>query len=47
MFFGEPFGGVIPGARGAVLAVLLRTGEPMTGRQMHEARRPAERSGLD
>ncbi len=35
MFFGEPFGGVIPGARGAVLAVLLRTGEPMTGRQIH------------
>lgn len=35
MFFDEPFGGVIPGARGAVLAVLLRTGEPMTGRQIH------------
>jgi predicted nucleotidyltransferase len=35
MFFGEPFGGVIPGARGAVLAVLLRTGEPMTGRQIY------------
>lgn len=35
MLFGEPFGGVIPGARGAVLAVLLRTGEPMTGRQIH------------
>lgn len=35
VFFGEPFGGVIPGARGAVLAVLLRTGEPMTGRQIH------------
>lgn len=35
MFFGEPFGGVIPGARGAVLAVLLRTGEPLTGRQVH------------
>lgn len=35
MLFGEPFGGVIPGARGAVLAVLLRTGEPMTGRQVH------------
>jgi predicted nucleotidyltransferase len=35
MLFGEPFGGVIPGARGAVLAVLLRTGEPMTGRQLH------------
>lgn len=35
MFFGEPFGGVIPGARGAVLSVLLRTGAPMTGRQVH------------
>jgi predicted nucleotidyltransferase len=35
MFFGEPFGGVIPGARGTVLAVLLRTGEPLTGRQIH------------
>lgn len=35
MFFGEPFGGVIPGARGAVLATLLRTGQPLTGRQIH------------
>lgn len=35
MFFGEPFGGVIPGARGAVLSVLLRTDEPLTGRQIH------------
>ena len=35
MFFGEPFGGVIPGARGAVLAVLLRTDVPLTGRQIH------------
>lgn len=35
MFFGEPFGGVIPGARGAVLSVLLRTGSPLTGRQVH------------
>ena len=35
MNFGEPFGGVIPGARGAVLAVLLRTGTPLTGRQIH------------
>lgn len=25
----------MPGARGAVLAVLLRTGEPLTGRQIH------------
>lgn len=35
MFFGEPFGGVIPGARGAVLSALLRTGTPLTGRQVH------------
>lgn len=35
MFFGEPFGGVIPGARGAVLSVLLGTGTPLTGRQVH------------
>ena len=35
MFFGEPFGGLVPGARGAVLAVLLRTGTPLTGRQIH------------
>lgn len=35
MFFGEPFGGLIPGARGAVLSVLLRTGAPLTGRQIH------------
>jgi predicted nucleotidyltransferase len=35
MFFGEPFGGVIPGARGAVLASLLRTDTPLTGRQIH------------
>jgi len=35
MFFGEPFGGIIPGARGAVLAALLRTGAPLTGRQIH------------
>lgn len=26
---------MLPGARGAVLAVLLRTGEPLTGRQVH------------
>ena len=31
----QPFGGVIPGARGAVLAALLRTGEQLTGRQVH------------
>jgi hypothetical protein len=35
MFFGEPFGGLIPGAPGAVLSVLLRTGAPLTGRQVH------------
>lgn len=35
MFFGEPFGGLIPGARGGVLSVLLRTGAPLTGRQVH------------
>ena len=35
MLFGEPFGGVIPGARGAVLATLLHTDAPLTGRQVH------------
>jgi predicted nucleotidyltransferase len=35
VLFGEPFGGIIPGARGAVLAALLRTGAPLTGRQVH------------
>lgn len=35
MFFGEPFGGIITGARGAVLSALLRTATPMTGRQIH------------
>jgi predicted nucleotidyltransferase len=35
MLFGEPFGGVIPGVRGAVLGVLLRTDAPLTGRQVH------------
>jgi predicted nucleotidyltransferase len=35
MFFNEPFGGIIPGARGAVLAALLRTDTPLTGRQIH------------
>lgn len=35
MFLSEAFGGVIPGAQGAVLGVLLRTGEPLTGRQIH------------
>ena len=35
MFFGEPFGGVVPGPRGAVLATLMRTDAPLTGRQVH------------
>ena len=35
VIFSEPFGGVIPGARGAVLSVLMRTGAPLTGRQVH------------
>ncbi|HEU0040942.1 MAG TPA: nucleotidyltransferase domain-containing protein [Jiangellaceae bacterium] len=35
MLFSEPFGGVIPGARGAVLWALLRTDSPLTGRQVH------------
>ena len=35
MDFGEPFGGLLPGARGAALAVLLRTGAPLTGRRVH------------
>lgn len=35
MNFGEPFGGLIPGARGAVLAALLRTGASLTGRRIH------------
>lgn len=35
MFFNEPFGGIVPGVRGAVLATLLRTGTPLTGRQIH------------
>ena len=36
MLFGEPFGGLLPGARGAVLSVLLRTDAPLTGRQIHD-----------
>ena len=35
MLFSEPFGEIIPGARGAVLAALLRTDIPLTGRQIH------------
>lgn len=36
MNFGEAFGGLVPGARGAVLAALLRTGAPLTGRRVHQ-----------
>jgi predicted nucleotidyltransferase len=35
MLLNEPFGGVIPGARGAVLSTLLRTDARLTGRQVH------------
>jgi predicted nucleotidyltransferase len=35
MLFDEPFGGVLPGPRGAVLATLLRTSAPLTGRRIH------------
>jgi len=35
MLFDQAFGGLIPGARGAALGVLLRTGTPLTGRQIH------------
>lgn len=35
MFFDEPFGGLIPGAPGAVLSALLKADEPLTGRQIH------------
>lgn len=35
MFFDQPFGGLIPGVRGAVLSVLLRTDAPLTGRDIH------------
>lgn len=35
MRFDAAFGGLIPGASGVVLAALLRTGAPMTGRQVH------------
>lgn len=35
MDFSEPFGGIVPGARGAVLDVLLRTGGSLTGRRVH------------
>ena len=35
MLFGVPFGGLIPGAQGAVLGTLMRTDVPLTGRQVH------------
>jgi predicted nucleotidyltransferase len=35
MLLNEPFGGAIPGARGAVLSALLRTDARLTGRQVH------------
>lgn len=35
MHFGEPFGGILPGPRGAVLSILLRTDAALTGRQIH------------
>jgi predicted nucleotidyltransferase len=35
MLLDEPFGGLIPGARGAVLSALLRTDARLTGRQIH------------
>jgi predicted nucleotidyltransferase len=35
MLLDEPFGGLIPGARGAVLSALLRTEARLTGRQVH------------
>lgn len=35
MNFGEPFGGLMPEARGAVIAVLLRTVTALTGRRSH------------
>lgn len=35
MIISQPFGGLVPGASGAALQVLLRTGTPLTGRQVH------------
>ena len=35
MQLSKPFGGLIPGARGAVLSALLRTDARLTGRQVH------------
>lgn len=36
MHFGEPFGGLLPNAQGAVLTFMLRTGTPFTGRQVFD-----------
>lgn len=35
MMLNVPFGGLLHGARPDVLAVLMRTGKPLTGRQIH------------
>lgn len=35
MFINEPFGGIIAGPQGTVLAAVLRTATPLTGRQVH------------
>ncbi|MEA4942886.1 MAG: nucleotidyltransferase domain-containing protein [Propionicimonas sp.] len=35
MRFDLAFGGLLPGVQGGVLAALLRTGTPLTGRQVH------------
>lgn len=35
MLLNEPFGGLLPGARGAVLSTLMRTDARLTGRQVH------------
>ncbi|KXO98758.1 nucleotidyltransferase domain-containing protein [Tsukamurella pseudospumae] len=35
MYTNEPFGGIIPGAQGAVLSALIGTGKPLTGREVH------------
>jgi predicted nucleotidyltransferase len=35
MLLSEPFGGLLPGARGAALSALLRTDARLTGRQVH------------
>jgi predicted nucleotidyltransferase len=35
VFLNQPLGGAVPGPRGHALGVLLRTGTPLTGRQIH------------